>query len=73
MSFFAKPENEGFQYGVLQLMSCTSFFTLIAIRKALTDLLEQKLGLSMLLPVAAATEKNILFLFKSIYIHRIVL
>ena len=29
MSFF---ENEGFQYGVLQLMSCTSFFTQIVIK-----------------------------------------
>ena len=40
MSFFGNPENEGLQYGVLQLMSCTWFFTLIAIRKALTDLRE---------------------------------
>ena len=33
MSFFTKPENEGFQYSVLQLLSSTQFFSQIVIGK----------------------------------------
>merc|ERR1712120_87758 len=33
MSFFIKPENEGFQYSILQLLSSTQFFSQIVIGK----------------------------------------
>merc|ERR1712121_24582 len=33
MSFFTKPENEGFQYSVLQLLSSTQFFNQIVTGK----------------------------------------
>ena len=36
MSFFTKPENEGFQYSVLQLLSSTQFFSQIVIGKGKT-------------------------------------
>merc|ERR1712002_430776 len=37
MSFFTKPENEGFQYSVLQLLSSTQFFSQIVIGKTRPD------------------------------------
>ena len=54
ISFF---ENGSFQYGILQLMYCTSFFPQIVIRKAKTGSLHSA-GNSFLWLTILASEKN---------------